>query len=267
MIVPGSTTTLEMVYSGSGNRNQTVGDSISTATFIPTSQREMWSLWRVHDVLKQAPSWTRRRSCSRSHHLEPRIPDGEIETARDSCARSVRRWAWPRFRSRAAVDKGTRVIVEADSGRLELRQLSQSRLSFLCSGVGGHRRRILHWILPGKKALRACRSSAQPAARLIWMALPRHLIIGGEVVREFHTRWASQRQHRPRQSPQLCCGRAHCYVLPEMVPRWSGPPWLPTRGAQNSAGTDGKPGNFISNGLPPHTAPLCPSGCRRNGHS
>ncbi len=52
-IGPGSSFTLEMVYNGSGNRNQTVGDSIFHCHFYPHFAMGMWSLWRVHDVFEQ----------------------------------------------------------------------------------------------------------------------------------------------------------------------------------------------------------------------
>lgn len=51
-IGPGSSFTLEMVYNGSGNVNQTVGDSIFHCHFYPHFASGMWSLWRVHDVFE-----------------------------------------------------------------------------------------------------------------------------------------------------------------------------------------------------------------------
>ncbi len=49
---PGSSFTLEMVYNGSGNVNQTVGDSIFHCHFYPHFAAGMWGLWRVHDVFE-----------------------------------------------------------------------------------------------------------------------------------------------------------------------------------------------------------------------
>ena len=51
-IGPGASFTLEMVYNGSGNRNQTVGDSIFHCHFYPHFAMGMWALWRVHDVFE-----------------------------------------------------------------------------------------------------------------------------------------------------------------------------------------------------------------------
>jgi hypothetical protein len=51
-IGPGTSFTLEMVYHGSGNRNEAVGDSIFHCHFYPHFAEGMWALWRVHDVFE-----------------------------------------------------------------------------------------------------------------------------------------------------------------------------------------------------------------------
>lgn len=51
-IGPGSSFTLDMTYNGTGNRNQTVGDSIFHCHFYPHFAMGMWSLWRSHDVFE-----------------------------------------------------------------------------------------------------------------------------------------------------------------------------------------------------------------------
>jgi hypothetical protein len=55
-------------YGGSGNRNQTVGDSIFHCHLYPHFAQGMWELWRVHDVLEDG---TRR------------LPDGETGNGTD----------------------------------------------------------------------------------------------------------------------------------------------------------------------------------------
>jgi manganese oxidase len=52
MLSPGGAYTLDMTYFGSGNLNQTVGDSIFHCHFYPHFAQGMWSLWRVHDVFE-----------------------------------------------------------------------------------------------------------------------------------------------------------------------------------------------------------------------
>ena len=71
---PGSAFTLEMVYNGSGNVNQTVGDSIFHCHFYPHFAGGMWSLWRVHDVLETGTPMKDRRPAPSQRAL----PDGEI---------------------------------------------------------------------------------------------------------------------------------------------------------------------------------------------
>jgi hypothetical protein len=44
--------TTEIAHGGSGNRNQTVGDSIFHCHFYPHFAEGMWELWRSHDVLE-----------------------------------------------------------------------------------------------------------------------------------------------------------------------------------------------------------------------
>ena len=66
MISPGGCYTLEIAYGGSGNRNQTVGDSIFHCHFYPHFAQGMWSLWRVHDVFEGGTALdTRRRPLRR----------------------------------------------------------------------------------------------------------------------------------------------------------------------------------------------------------
>ena len=51
-IGPGSGYTYEIAYNGSGNRNQTVGDSIFHCHFYPHFAQGMWAMWRVHDTFE-----------------------------------------------------------------------------------------------------------------------------------------------------------------------------------------------------------------------
>jgi manganese oxidase len=77
MISPGGSFTLDHTFSGSGNKNKTVGDAIFHCHFYPHFAQGMWALWRVHDVFEggteldaeQRPvvGWNRV------------LPDGEIE--------------------------------------------------------------------------------------------------------------------------------------------------------------------------------------------
>jgi len=83
-IGPGSSFTLEMVYYGSGNVNQAVGDSIFHCHFYPHFASGMWSLWRVHDVfeggtiLKEGMPADRMDPAGRVVEYTRALPDGEI---------------------------------------------------------------------------------------------------------------------------------------------------------------------------------------------
>jgi hypothetical protein len=83
LIGPGSSFTLDMVYNGSGNRNQTVGDSIFHCHFYPHFAEGMWSLWRVHDVFEAgtklvAKNGTKDRPIGAPAEGSRALPDGEI---------------------------------------------------------------------------------------------------------------------------------------------------------------------------------------------
>ncbi len=49
---PGFAFTTEISHGGTGNRNQTVGDSIFHCHFYPHFAQGMWELWRSHDVFE-----------------------------------------------------------------------------------------------------------------------------------------------------------------------------------------------------------------------
>lgn len=75
-IGPGANYTYEIVYNGSGNRNQTVGDSIFHCHLYPHFAQGMWSLWRVHDVFEQG---TELDGDGRVVAGARALPDGEIK--------------------------------------------------------------------------------------------------------------------------------------------------------------------------------------------
>ena len=74
-IGPGAAYTLEMTYNGSGNRNQTPGDSIFHCHFYPHFAQGMWALWRVHDVFEAG---TPLDANGRPQAGSRALPDAEI---------------------------------------------------------------------------------------------------------------------------------------------------------------------------------------------
>ena len=75
LIGPGASFTLDMVYNGSGNRNQTVGDSIFHCHFYPHFAEGMWSMWRVHDVFEAGTKLDAYGIPAKGSRA---LPDGEI---------------------------------------------------------------------------------------------------------------------------------------------------------------------------------------------
>ena len=72
---PGTAFTTEIAHGGTGNRNQTVGDSIFHCHFYPHFAEGMWELWRAHDVFEAG---TRLDANGIPLPGERALPDGEI---------------------------------------------------------------------------------------------------------------------------------------------------------------------------------------------
>ena len=185
MINPGSTYTLDMVYNGSGNRNQTVGDSIFHCHFYPHFAGGMWGLWRIHDVFEggtvlddngiPVPGWNRA------------LPDGEITggTPIPGLVPLPTIAMAPAPAPVRLIDNGRRVEVEPENG-----EYRNPGYPFFIPGVSGHR--APHPPLdfaweeekPGQPKL-----DADGGKISLDGGLPRHLVLGGTTVNEFHTRW------------------------------------------------------------------------------
>ena len=72
---PGFAFTTEIAHGGSGNRNQTVGDSIFHCHFYPHFAEGMWELWRSHDVFEPG---TELNASGIPVAGARALPDGEI---------------------------------------------------------------------------------------------------------------------------------------------------------------------------------------------
>lgn len=72
---PGVAFTTEISHGGTGNRNQTVGDSIFHCHFYPHFAEGMWELWRAHDVFEEGTELT---SSGIPVAGARALPDGEI---------------------------------------------------------------------------------------------------------------------------------------------------------------------------------------------
>ncbi|HEY6187252.1 MAG TPA: hypothetical protein VIW80_06230 [Pyrinomonadaceae bacterium] len=76
IISPGASYTLEMVYDGSGNLNKTAGDSLFHCHFYPHFAAGMWGGWRIHDVF-EAGTMLENGKVSKTGWNRA-LPDGEI---------------------------------------------------------------------------------------------------------------------------------------------------------------------------------------------
>ncbi|HKS10385.1 MAG TPA: hypothetical protein VJS13_12615, partial [Pyrinomonadaceae bacterium] len=72
---PGYAFTTEISHGGTGNRNQTVGDSIFHCHFYPHFAEGMWELWRSHDVFEPGTVLDARGVPVKGARA---LPDGEI---------------------------------------------------------------------------------------------------------------------------------------------------------------------------------------------
>jgi hypothetical protein len=74
-IGPGSNYTYEILFNGSGNRNQTPGDAIFHCHFYPHFAQGMWELWRNHDTFETG---TVLDAAGRPAAGSRALPDAEI---------------------------------------------------------------------------------------------------------------------------------------------------------------------------------------------
>lgn len=184
MIAPGSTYTTEIAHNGSGNLNETVGDSIFHCHFYPHFAAGMWGLWRVHDVFESGTVLdTNGVPVVGATIYNRALPDAEIAAgtpipaviplptmAMAPLPAPVQIVSVPQGGSRALVAPATTTpsLTYANPG-----------YPFFIPGVSGHR--APHPPLDFAP-------DTTPGTFLDG-GLPRHLVLGGNVVRELHTRW------------------------------------------------------------------------------
>jgi hypothetical protein len=157
-IGPGASFTLEMAHNGSGNRNQTVGDSIFHCHFYPHFAMGMWSLWRVHDVFEGG---TQLGSDGRPAAGSRALPDAEIVMGTPIPAVVP----MPTL-AMAPLPEATATIV---NGQVQITGTGNPGYPFFVPAVAGHR------------------PPHPPLDTIDDGGLPRHNIIGGTFT-EQHTR-------------------------------------------------------------------------------
>lgn len=264
MIHPGSTYTMEMTYNGSGNRNQTVGDSIFHCHIYPHFAQGMWALWRVHDVFEEG---TELKADGRPVKEARALPDGEVErgTPIPGLVPLPSIGMAPMPAKVKLIENGRRAEVFPEANG----EYKNPGFPFFVPGVSGHRAphppmdfawkekttgKPLHYT---SKNADAFHKTGQRF--LLDGGLPRHIVLDGEIKREFHTRWDFTKDLKKLKAMEIpengteierAAMKAHA-----------------TR-THKTHQPDGLPGNFILNGLPPvHGAPYAAPDVDDNGNS
>ena len=264
MINPGSSYTLEMVGGGAGNSNKTPGDWLFHCHFYPHFAAGMWSVWRVHDVFEAGTALDAQgRPAAGSRAL----PDGETSLATGTPIPALvpmptlamapvpsplyisgaQKICYGQFSSGGTCDTAGASVT------------SNPGFPFFIPGRGGLR--VPHPPLDFAPALNA---SGQPIpGSYLDGGLPRHLVTGGVIANESHSKtdWSkdffidcSKPENKPRpgcKSNQGEVGQLSAIQLPE-----GGTPVelaaMKFHGTRNhpSFTPDGSPATFIANGLP-----------------
>jgi hypothetical protein len=282
LIIPGVAYTLEIAYGGSGNRNLTVGDSIFHCHFYPHFAAGMWSLWRVHDVFEAGTVLDKEGNAAEG---ERALPDGEIArgTPIPAIVPLPTLGMAPLPAKVHLIDGGRRVEVEpsrTSAGNVVVDKQGapvydrNPGFPFFIPGVSGHR--APHPPLdfawkeqpdhPGEPLPRrdekgeiVKNADGETAKQYLDGGLPRHLVLGGEIIRHFETRWDFTKdfvlydsEDKTKPDRKVVGGSLKAFELPEegtAVEKIA----MATH-AQRTHKTvlpNGFPGNFILNGLPP----------------
>lgn len=265
MINPGSTYTLEMTYNGGGNRNMTVGDSIFHCHIYPHFAQGMWGLWRVHDVFEEG---TQLDAEGRPVAGARALPDGEIiaGTPIPALVPLPNLGMAPNPAPVRLKNNGRQVeVLPIGTDAKGEKIFGNPGFPFFVPGIAGHR-------APHPPMDFAWREKAddepmlyaagdpelpthrQPGDRVyLDGGLPRHVVLGGEVVQEYHSRWDFTKNIALYdENGKLVAGRLAAMELPEL-----GTPAEKAAMAAHATRThkthlpDGMPGNFTLNGLPP----------------
>ncbi|MDJ0837984.1 MAG: hypothetical protein QNK37_15830, partial [Acidobacteriota bacterium] len=267
LINPGATFTLEMVYNGSGNRNQTVGDSIFHCHFYPHFAAGMWSLWRVHDVFEAGTildeNGVARPGINRAQ------PDGEIQNGTPIPAvvplPTIAMAPLPAKVQLSGDGRVADTIPEPDGS------YRNPGYPFFIPGVAGHRASHppmdFGWA-EDENGLPILDDKGQKI--LLDGGLPRHIMMTGQIMREFHTRWDFTKDffvEGPDGEPEEGKGGLLAIQLPEEgTPVERAAMAFHATRTHRSSLPDGDPGNFTVNGLPPYPgAPYAAPGVREDG--
>ena len=281
MIIPGAAYTLDMVYNGSGNRNGTIGDSIFHCHFYPHFAAGMWSLWRVHDVFESGtimaapsapgqPSLPLKCDPTDAACWNRALPDGEISAGSPipALVPLPTLGMAPLPANVKLVDQGKRTLVQPETTSMatpgtmkfsdpnETLNVKNPGYPFFVPGLAGHR--APH---PPLDFAWKVDANGQPVLDAkgnripLDGGLPRHLILTGQYVSEFHTGYDFSKDFTAPTGGgpgAKFVGTMTATQLPEngtAVERAA-----MASQSQRTVATytpDGLPGNFTKDGLPP----------------
>jgi len=236
-IGPGTSFTLDLVYAGSGNRNYTVGDSIYHCHFYPHFASGMWALYRVHDVFEAG---TELDQSGKPKVGSRALPDSEI-LAGTPIPAIVPLPTLPM----APIPAAVRIF----NGQAQISGEGNPGYPFFVPGIAGHR--------PPHPPLDF---AVTDQGQKLDGGLPRHLVLGASIINEQHTTLDFSKD----------LGATTAFELPEegteieqRAIKFFGQREHPSFTSDGSNTLwNGKPANFITNGLPRKDAQN-PSGAQR----
>ncbi len=269
MISPGASYTLEYVYRGSGNKNQTPGDSIFHCHFYPHFAQGMWALWRVHDTFEEGTRLDKNGIPVNGNDVWNRaLPDGEIAQGSPTpavvpvptiaMAPLPARVRLVEAKSPAAGNAPVGYMVEVNQE--DINKGMNPGFPYFIAGVAGQR--ISHPPMdfaPDLDDQGIQRKAADGTPLNLDGGLPRHVAVSDDIIYERHNAWDfTKNNNEPvvMQLPEegtpaeIAAMKAHAQRLhPSIKP-------------------DGTPADFILNGQPPaRGAPYAEPGITLDGEA
>lgn len=273
MLTPGSSYTLEIAYGGGGNRNLTPGDSIFHCHFYPHFAAGMWSLWRVHDVFESGTELDAQSIPKPG--INRALPDGEIAAGTPIPAvvpmPTLAMAPIPAdVQLKDAVSNGDhrRVEVIPDKVAGGKPVYSNPGYPFFVPGVAGHRAPHPPLDFAWKVDAKGLPVFENGHKLLLDGGLPRHVVLDGKIFRQFTTRWDFTKDFVLYDANKnLVDGLLKAYQLPEDGTAVEKAAMAAhSQRAHKSFLPDGRPANFLMNGLPPAPgAPFASPGVNDDG--
>jgi len=269
----GSSSNMEIVHGGGGNRSKTPGDSIFHCHFYPHFAQGMWELMRVHDVCEEG---TKLDANGRPAPGSRALPDGEIAAGTPIPALvpipTIAMAPMPAYAHVAGgqVELGGRCMGNKIDGipvegRCTDNRVYQGKVInnrfFITDGLENPG---YPFFVPSQAGHRPPRP---PLDTVHDGGLPRHIILADA---------ANEVRHHEERLPQFSFARArtdfdktlvkvHARELPEGgTPAELEAMEFHARPRHASVTPEGQPSNFVTNGLPPRPGAPFSDPCRRD---